>query len=49
MIAGQANELGAYWWIMSALGLIGIVPMVVLGIYASKWLVRGLSAGAVKG
>ena len=23
MIAGQANELGAYWWIMSALGLIG--------------------------
>ena len=36
MIAGQANELGAYWWIMSALGLIGIVPMVVLGIYASK-------------
>jgi multiple sugar transport system permease protein len=49
MISGQANELGAYWWIMSALGLIGIVPMVVLGIYASKWLVRGLSAGAVKG
>jgi multiple sugar transport system permease protein len=49
LISGQANELGAYWWIMSALGLIGIVPMVVLGIYAQKWLVRGLSAGAVKG
>jgi multiple sugar transport system permease protein len=49
LISGQANELGAYWWIMSALGLIGIVPMVVLGLYAQKWLVRGLSAGAVKG
>jgi len=49
MISGQANELGAYWWIMSALGLIGIIPMVVLGLYAQKWLVRGLSAGAVKG
>lgn len=49
MISSQANELGAYWWIMSALGLIGIVPMVLLGLYAQKWLVRGLSAGAVKG
>ena len=49
LISGQANELGAYWWIMSALGLIGIIPMVVLGLYAQKWLVRGLSAGAVKG
>jgi multiple sugar transport system permease protein len=49
LISGQANELGAYWWIMSALGLIGIVPMVLLGLYAQKWLVRGLSAGAVKG
>jgi multiple sugar transport system permease protein len=49
MIAGQANELGAYWWIMSALGLIAIVPMVLLGLYAQKWIVRGVSAGAVKG
>ncbi len=49
LISGQANELGAYWWIMSALGLIGIIPMVVLGLYAQKWLVRGLSAGSVKG
>jgi len=49
MISGQANELGAYWWIMSALGLIGIVPMVVIGLYAQKWLVRGLASGAVKG
>jgi multiple sugar transport system permease protein len=49
MIAGQANELGAYWWIMSALGLIAVVPMVLLGLYAQRWIVRGLSAGAVKG
>jgi len=49
MIAGQSNELGAYWWIMSALGLIAIVPMVVLGLYSQRWIVRGLSAGAVKG
>jgi multiple sugar transport system permease protein len=49
LIAGQSNELGAYWWIMSALGLIAVVPMVVLGLYAQRWIVRGLSAGAVKG
>lgn len=49
LIAGQANELGAYWWIMSALGLIAVVPMVLLGLYSQRWIVRGLSAGAVKG
>lgn len=49
MIAGQANELGSYWWIMSAFGLIAIIPMVLLGLYAQSFIVRGLSAGAVKG
>jgi len=49
LISGQANELGAYWWIMSALGLIAIIPMIVMGLYAQKWIVRGLSAGGVKG
>jgi multiple sugar transport system permease protein len=49
MISGQANELGAYWWIMSALGLIAILPMLALGLYAQRWIVRGLSAGGVKG
>ena len=49
LIAGQANELGAYWWIMSAMGLIAVAPMIVLGLYAQKWLIRGLSAGGVKG
>jgi multiple sugar transport system permease protein len=49
LISGQANELGAYWWIMSALGLIAIIPMIAMGLYAQKWIVRGLSAGGVKG
>jgi multiple sugar transport system permease protein len=49
MIAGQANELGAYWWIMCSLGMIAVIPMVVIGLYAQNWLVRGLSGGAVKG
>jgi multiple sugar transport system permease protein len=49
LIAGQANELGAYWWIMSALGLIAIIPMLFLGLYSQRWIVRGLSAGGVKG
>ena len=49
LIAGQANELGSYWWIMSALGLIAVVPMVACGLLVQRWLVRGLSAGAVHG
>jgi multiple sugar transport system permease protein len=49
LIAGQANELGSYWWIMSALAMIAVVPMIAIGIAAQRWIMRGLSAGAVKG
>jgi multiple sugar transport system permease protein len=49
LIAGQANELGSYWWIMSALAMIAVVPMIAIGVAAQRWIMRGLSAGAVKG
>jgi len=49
LIAGQANELGSYWWIMSALAMIAVVPMIAIGIVAQRWIVRGLSAGSIKG
>ena len=29
--------------------MIAVIPMVVIGLYAQNWLVRGLSGGAVKG
>ena len=49
MIAGQATELGSYWWIMATLAIFGVVPMILVGLAAQRWIVRGLSAGSVKG
>ena len=49
MIAGQATELGSYWWIMATLAIFAVVPMILVGLAAQRWIVRGLSAGGVKG
>lgn len=49
MIAGQATELGSYWWIMATLAMIAVVPMLLIGLVAQRWIVSGLSAGGVKG
>ena len=49
MIAGQATELGSYWWIMATLAIFAVVPMILVGLAAQRWIVRGLSAGSVKG
>ena len=49
LIAGQANQLGQYWWIMAAIALLSLIPMVACGIVVQRWLIRGLSAGGVRG
>lgn len=49
LIAGQATELGSYWWIMAALAMIALVPMILIGLAAQRWIIGGLSAGGVKG
>lgn len=49
MIAGQATELGSYWWIMATLAIFAVVPMILVGLAAQRWIVRGLAAGSVKG
>jgi len=49
LIAGQATELGSYWWIMSTLAMIAVLPMIVIGLVTQRWIISGLSAGGVKG
>ena len=49
MIAGQATELGSYWWIMATLAIIALLPMIMIGLVAQRWIIKGLSSGGVKG
>jgi multiple sugar transport system permease protein len=48
-IAGLTHSGAALWWDISALGTITIIPPVILALAVQKYIVRGLSLGAVKG
>jgi multiple sugar transport system permease protein len=43
------GEFGTDFGALAAGGVIAIIPVVVLFAYVQKFLVQGLSAGAVKG
>jgi len=49
MIAGALTVRGLDFWKVSALTLIAVTPPVILATTMSKYLIRGLTLGAVKG
>jgi len=48
LVAAQATQQGNYFWNMSAISMIAVAPVLILGIVLQRWIVQGLSAGAVK-
>lgn len=48
-IAGRVTQYEIKWGVMSAAGAVAIVPIMVFALAVQKYLVRGLSLGAVKG
>ena len=48
-IAGRVTQYEIKWGVMSAAGVVAIVPILVFALAVQKYLVRGLSLGAVKG
>lgn len=48
MIAGQVTSQGVKWWTMAALTCAAIAPLLVIGILLERYIVKGLTAGAVK-
>ena len=48
-IAGRVTQYEIKWGVMSAAGAVAIVPILVFALAVQKYLVRGLSLGAVKG
>ncbi len=49
LIAGQNNTRGIQWWYISALTLAAVAPVVLIGLFLQRYIMRGLTAGAVKG
>ncbi|MBZ0302476.1 MAG: carbohydrate ABC transporter permease [Anaerolineae bacterium] len=48
-LAGMKNTKGIEWWYMSALSLIMVAPVMLIGLFLQRYIVRGLAAGALKG
>ncbi len=48
-IAGRVTQYGIKWGAMSAAGVVAMIPILVFAMAVQKYLVRGLSLGAVKG
>ena len=48
-IAGRVTQYEIKWGVMSAAGVVAMVPILAFAMAVQKYLVRGLSLGAVKG
>jgi multiple sugar transport system permease protein len=48
-IAGQVTQYEIRWGAMSAAGVLAMIPVLIFAFAAQRYLVRGLSLGAVKG
>jgi len=48
-IAGSLHAAGVYYWVLSVRQLLAIGPPIVIGIILQKWIVSGLTLGALRG
>lgn len=48
-IAGRVTQYEIEWGVMSAAGAVAMIPIMVFALAVQRYLVRGLSLGAVKG
>jgi multiple sugar transport system permease protein len=48
MVASQTGSQGISWWSMAALSTAAIAPLLLIGIFLERYIVKGLTAGAVK-
>lgn len=48
MVASQTGSQGINWWSMAALSTAAIAPLVLIGIVLERYIIKGLTAGAVK-
>ena len=48
MVASQTGSQGINWWTMAALSGASVAPLLVIGIFLERFIVKGMTAGAVK-
>ncbi|MEQ1941569.1 carbohydrate ABC transporter permease [Mesorhizobium sp. VNQ89] len=48
MVASQTGSQGISWWSMAALSFAAIIPLIIIGVVLERYLIKGMTAGAVK-
>ena len=48
MVASQTGSQGISWWSMAAISFAAILPLIVVGVLLERFIVRGMTAGALK-
>lgn len=48
MVASQTGSQGVNWWSMAALSFAAILPLIVVGVFLERFIIKGMAAGAVK-
>lgn len=49
MVASQTGSQGINWWAMAALSTAAIAPLVLIGVLLERYIIKGLTAGSIKG
>ncbi|WP_421696114.1 carbohydrate ABC transporter permease [Aestuariivirga sp.] len=48
MVASQTGSQGISWWSMAALASAAILPLIIIGVFLERYIVKGLTTGSVK-
>jgi multiple sugar transport system permease protein len=48
MVASQTGSQGINWWSMAALSTAAIAPLVLVGIFLERYIIKGMTAGAIR-
>ena len=48
MVASQTGSQGISWWTMAAVSSAAILPLIIIGIFLERYIVKGLTTGSVK-
>ncbi|ATU94448.1 hypothetical protein B5P45_09770 [Phyllobacterium zundukense] len=48
VLVDASGSQGINWWSMAAIASAAILPLVLIGIFLERYIVKGLTAGAVK-
>jgi multiple sugar transport system permease protein len=46
MVASQTGSQGINWWSMAALSTAAIAPLVLVGVFLERYIIKGMTAGA---